>query len=92
METRRQASTTRLTTAARRYVNEPFLTDQQLTVQPDMYNETSNIWVSYDNAQSFGEKGKFVLNNGLGGFTMYEAGGDYDDILVNAIRKGAGMN
>lgn len=59
---------------------------------PDMYNETSNIWVSYDNAQSFGEKGKFVLNNGLGGFTMYEAGGDYDDILVNAIRKGAGMN
>ncbi|KAM5350289.1 hypothetical protein ACJ41O_006794 [Fusarium nematophilum] len=58
---------------------------------PAVYNETSEIWVSYDDARSFREKGKFVLKKGLGGFATYEAGGDYNNILINAIRKAVGL-
>ncbi|KAF5012338.1 hypothetical protein FDECE_1565 [Fusarium decemcellulare] len=59
---------------------------------PAVYNKTSEIWVSYDDARSFAEKGKFVLKNKLGGFATYEAGGDYNNILINAIRKATGLN
>ncbi|KAH6984513.1 glycoside hydrolase superfamily [Ilyonectria sp. MPI-CAGE-AT-0026] len=59
---------------------------------PAVYNKTSNIWVSYDDAHSFKEKGKFVIKNGLGGFATYEAGGDYNNILINAIRKATGLD
>lgn len=57
-----------------------------------MYNATSNIWVSYDDARSFREKGKFVIKHGLGGFATYEAGGDYNNILIDAIRKATGLS
>lgn len=58
---------------------------------PAMYNKTSEIWVAYDDARSYTEKGKFITENKLKGFAMYEAGGDYKNILVNAIRAGAGF-
>ena len=57
-----------------------------------MYNATSNIWVSYDDARSFREKGKFVIEHGLGGFATYEAGGDYNNILLDAIRGATGLS
>jgi GH18 family chitinase len=41
--------------------------------------------------QSFAAKGKFIKSTGLRGFAMWEAGGDYDNILVNAIRRGGGF-
>ena len=47
--------------------------------------------VSYDNAQSFAAKGKFIHSNGLAGFAMWEAGGDYNDILLNSIRSALGL-
>jgi chitinase len=47
--------------------------------------------VSYDDARSFAEKGKFIKDMGLRGFAMWEAGGDYDDILLNSIRKAFGF-
>ncbi|KAK0389300.1 hypothetical protein NLU13_2875 [Sarocladium strictum] len=59
---------------------------------PALYSKERDIWVSYDNARSFAEKGKFILANKLAGFTMYEAGGDYHNILVNSIRKATGMD
>ncbi|KAF6755549.1 hypothetical protein DFP72DRAFT_1045361 [Ephemerocybe angulata] len=34
---------------------------------PFLYNETSQTMVSYDNAESFAEKGKFIYDNKLGG-------------------------
>jgi len=42
---------------------------------------------SYDNAQLFAAKGTFIKNTGLLGYAMREAGGDYDDILINAINN-----
>ncbi|KAH7143561.1 glycoside hydrolase superfamily [Dactylonectria macrodidyma] len=59
---------------------------------PALYSSSRNIWVSYDDARSFREKGKFVLKNNLGGFATYEAGGDYNNILINAIRKATGLD
>jgi len=47
--------------------------------------------VSFDNAQSFAAKGEFIKKNKLHGFAMWEAGGDYNDILLNSIRGAIGF-
>jgi hypothetical protein len=36
-------------------------------------------------------KGKFINDAYLAGFAMWEAGGDSDDILLDAIRSGIGI-
>jgi GH18 family chitinase len=36
-------------------------------------------------------KGNYIKNTGLAGFAMWEAGGDYYDILLDAIRSGMGV-
>jgi chitinase len=43
--------------------------------------------VSFDDGRSFVAKSKFMKSHGLGGFAMWLASGDHNDILVNAIRK-----
>ncbi|KZV65853.1 glycoside hydrolase family 18 protein [Peniophora sp. CONT] len=53
---------------------------------PAVYNATSEVWVSYENARSMRAKGEFIKDLGLRGFAMWEAGGDYKDILLDAIR------
>jgi chitinase len=45
--------------------------------------------ISYDDPKSFEAKGKFIRDKGLAGFGMWELGGDYNSVLVDAIRKGA---
>ncbi|KAG2358104.1 chitinase [Suillus spraguei] len=54
---------------------------------PFAYNPTSNVMISLDNAHSFTFKGEFIKTIGLRGFAMWEAAGDYDDILLDSIRK-----
>ncbi|KAG5648828.1 hypothetical protein DXG03_000177 [Asterophora parasitica] len=56
-----------------------------------VYNSQTEIMVSYDNAQSFTAKGKFIKTKALRGFAMWEAGGDHKSILVNSIRSAAGF-
>ncbi|KDR84013.1 hypothetical protein GALMADRAFT_56576 [Galerina marginata CBS 339.88] len=68
----------------------PFMFDT-CSQTPFVYNATSQIMVSFDNAQSFAAKGKFILEKKLRGFATWEAGGDFDDILLNSIRKAAGF-
>jgi chitinase len=46
--------------------------------------------ISFDNAQSFTAKGQYIEETGLHGFAMWEAGGDYNDILLDAINKAIG--
>ncbi|KAJ7814345.1 glycoside hydrolase family 18 protein [Mycena olivaceomarginata] len=55
-----------------------------------VYNKTTEVMISFDNAQSFGAKGGFLKSKGLGGFSMWEAGGDSGDILLDSIRESAG--
>jgi len=59
---------------------------------PSVYNSTSGVWIEFDDAKSFAAKGKFISTKGLRGFSMWEAGGDYNDILLDAIRDGAGYH
>jgi chitinase len=58
---------------------------------PAVYNASRGVWVSFDDARAFAAKGKFIKDNGLTGFAMWSAEGDYNDILVNSIRGAAGF-
>ncbi|KAG1737910.1 glycoside hydrolase family 18 protein [Suillus paluster] len=57
---------------------------------PYVYNETSHVMVSFDNTKSFAAKGHYIKKTGLRGFTMWEAGGDYNDMLLESITKATG--
>ncbi|KAK2466027.1 hypothetical protein APHAL10511_001669 [Amanita phalloides] len=52
-----------------------------------VYNATSQVMVSYDDAKAFSMKGSFIQSRGIRGFSMWEAGGDFNDILLDAIRR-----
>ncbi|THH31014.1 hypothetical protein EUX98_g3199 [Antrodiella citrinella] len=60
------------------------------TQTPYVYNFTTGVMVSYDNAESFAAKGQFIQDKGLRGFAMWEAAGDRNDILLDAISQAAG--
>ena len=53
---------------------------------PWLYHPTSRIWISYDDAQSIGEKVQYVRANGLGGIMIWELSGD-DGTLLPLIRQ-----
>ncbi|OBZ70754.1 Chitinase A1 [Grifola frondosa] len=57
-----------------------------------VYNRTSEIMVSFDNADAFAAKGEFIKANNLRGFAMWEAGGDSGDILLDSIREASGFD
>lgn len=38
-----------------------------------------------------GQKGQFIRNEGLAGFAMWQTGGDLNNLLIDAIKLGAGM-
>ncbi|TFY81173.1 hypothetical protein EWM64_g2839 [Hericium alpestre] len=59
---------------------------------PYVYNPTSQVMVSYDDATSFAAKGSFIESKGLAGFAMWEAGGDSNDILLDAISGALGID
>jgi chitinase len=54
-----------------------------------VYNKTSQVMISFDDARSFEAKGKYIKSKGLRGFAMWQAAGDYNNILLDAIRDGA---
>ncbi|KAG8163849.1 hypothetical protein KVR01_005767 [Diaporthe batatas] len=58
---------------------------------PFLYNATSQIYVSYDDAQSIAAKGQYIVDMGFKGFVMWEAGGDYNNIIIDAARKSTGL-
>lgn len=47
--------------------------------------------ISYDNPQSMQDKGAFIKSTGLRGFAAWETAGDYNDLLLDAVRAGAGF-
>lgn len=62
-----------------------------LLTKPFVYNATSEVMVSYDDATSFAAKGKFINEQGLAGFAMWNVAGDYNDVLLNAISDAMGI-
>ena len=61
--------------------------DLTILFQPYVYNSTSQVMVSFDNAQSFAAKGNYIKETGLRGFAMWEAGGDYNNLLLTSITQ-----
>ena len=58
---------------------------------PYVYNPSTQVMVSYDDTRSFAAKGTFINEQGLLGFAMWEAGGDYKDMLLDAISDAIGI-
>lgn len=56
-----------------------------------VYNTTAGVMISYDGPDAFAAKGSFIQSMGLRGFAMWQAGGDKNDILLDAIRSSAGF-
>ncbi|KAG5645440.1 hypothetical protein DXG03_006264 [Asterophora parasitica] len=55
---------------------------------PYVYDPKTEIMITYDDARSFAAKGDFVKVNNLRGFAVWEAAGDYNNLLINAILNG----
>jgi chitinase len=58
---------------------------------PYIYNASSQVMISYDDAKSFAVKGNFIMANGLKGYNAWFIQGDYDDILVDSINSAIGF-
>ncbi|KAK0449602.1 glycoside hydrolase family 18 protein [Desarmillaria tabescens] len=57
---------------------------------PYVYNSTSQVMVSFDDATSFAAKGRYISDTGLKGFAMWNVAGDSNDILLDAINEALG--
>ncbi|KAG0708627.1 glycoside hydrolase family 18 protein [Suillus ampliporus] len=57
---------------------------------PYVYNKTSQVMISFDNVESYAAKGRYIEKTGLRGFSMWEAAGDYNDMLLDSIIDGIG--
>ncbi|KAL1738184.1 glycoside hydrolase, partial [Schizophyllum fasciatum] len=68
----------------------PYLFDN-CSMTAYVYNTTTEVMITYDSEETFQAKGEYIKNTGLRGFAIWEAGGDYEDILLDAIRAGAGF-
>ncbi|KAF8217756.1 glycoside hydrolase [Mycena galopus ATCC 62051] len=59
---------------------------------PFVYNQTSQVMISYDDATSFAAKGKFINAQGLLGFAVWDVTGDQGDILLDSIVTAMGLD
>lgn len=62
-----------------------------ISFQAYVYNETTELMVSFDDPASFAAKGDFIQTMGLKGFSMWQASGDYNNLLVDSINSAAGI-
>ncbi|KAF5356557.1 hypothetical protein D9758_008231 [Tetrapyrgos nigripes] len=58
---------------------------------PFVYNQQSDVMVSFDDATSFKSKGEFISDMGLAGFAMWHVLGDFNDILLDSISAAMGI-
>ncbi|KAJ7698638.1 glycoside hydrolase family 18 protein [Mycena rosella] len=58
---------------------------------PYVYNSTSQVMVSYDDADSFAAKGRFINDQGLLGFAVWDVTGDQNDILLDSLHQAMGI-
>lgn len=56
---------------------------------PFIYSPDDQLLISYEDTRSIALKGNFIHEQGLGGFAMWEAGGDKSDQLLDAITNAA---
>ncbi|KAL0572495.1 hypothetical protein V5O48_009460 [Marasmius crinis-equi] len=56
-----------------------------------VYDPDKEVMVSYDSVESWAAKGKYIASAGLGGFAIWQAGGDYHDLLLDSVHRASGM-
>ena len=56
-----------------------------------MYVPQNQTMISYDDPTSFAAKGTFIRDQGLRGFAIWEAAGDYNDLLLDAVSNAIGI-
>jgi len=49
---------------------------------PWLYNPATRVWITYDDAESIGEKADYARQNGLGGLMFWELSGDDGSLLA----------
>ncbi|KAJ6491315.1 glycoside hydrolase family 18 protein [Mycena vitilis] len=59
---------------------------------PFVYNSTSQVMVSYDDATSLAAKGQFINAQGLAGFAVWDVTGDQDNILLDSLHESMGIS
>ncbi|RKP46270.1 chitinase [Cohnella endophytica] len=52
---------------------------------PYLYNSSNRTYISYDDAESFGNKTAFIKSKGLGGAMFWEFSGDRNKTLLNKL-------
>ncbi|KAF8134415.1 chitinase [Boletus edulis] len=57
---------------------------------PYVYNETSEVMISFDDVHSFAAKGSYIKETGLRGFAMWQLVDDSNNLLVDSIRNAVG--
>jgi len=58
---------------------------------PFVYKSNAQTMISYDDQRSFAAKGKFINDNGLAGFAIWEISGDSNNVLLSAISDAIGI-
>ncbi|EKM57063.1 glycoside hydrolase family 18 protein [Phanerochaete carnosa HHB-10118-sp] len=58
---------------------------------PYVYLEDKQTMISYDDPTSIAAKGQFIAEQGLRGFAIWEAAGDYNDLLLDAVSNAIGI-
>ncbi|KAL5506868.1 hypothetical protein ACEPAH_6324 [Sanghuangporus vaninii] len=61
----------------------------KIVLAPYPMDTRLHAMISYDGPNAFVEKREFIKNTGLRGFAMWEAAGDFNDILLDTIRGAA---
>ncbi|KAF5353735.1 hypothetical protein D9758_008619 [Tetrapyrgos nigripes] len=56
-----------------------------------VYRPNKEIMISFDDPRAYAAKGQFIKDQKLDGFAMWEAGGDYNNILLDSVRNAAGF-
>ncbi|CAA7268344.1 unnamed protein product [Cyclocybe aegerita] len=64
----------------------------QCSLTPFFYNSTREIMVSYDDVNSMALKGHYIRENGLKGFALSDAVGDYNDLLLDSVRNATSLD
>ena len=55
---------------------------------PYLWNDTSRVFITYDDPQSIAIKARYVLQHRLGGIMFWELSQDHDDELLDTVARG----
>jgi chitinase len=64
----------------------------RISQTPYLYNAESKTFITYNDAETELTRAKYVRDHHLGGMMFWQYGNDPDNVLLDAINQGFGMN